>query len=91
MIFSPCIVTRHGLDIGHENGQTPKRKKSAMTMQAATEAFTAATTADGIRAAYDAMLEWSDATEGAEADDVDAMLERMGLPSLTQQLTAAAK
>ena len=59
-------------------------------MGKAIEAFTTATTADAVRDAYAAMLEWSDAAEGAEADDVDAMLDRMGLPSLSQRLTAVA-
>ena len=59
-----------------------------MTMNAATNAFTRAQTADDVRAAYRAMLEWSDAPEGLEADDVDSMLNELGLPSLSQRLAA---
>ncbi len=57
-----------------------------MTMKAATDAFTRARTASDARAAYRAMLEWSSAPEGLEADDVDAMLDTLGLPSLAQRL-----
>lgn len=61
-----------------------------MTMQAATNAFTRAQTADDVRAAYRAMLEWSDAPEGCEADDVDNMLKNLGLPSLATRLAELA-
>ncbi len=61
-----------------------------MTMQTATNAFAAAQTVDDVRAAYDAMLEWSDAPEGAEADDVDNMLNNLGLPSLADRLANLA-
>ncbi len=61
-----------------------------MTMNNAIEAFTAATNEEEVRAAYAAMLEWSDAPEGSEADDVDAMLNANGLPSLADRLRAVA-
>ena len=57
-----------------------------MTMTGATVAFIRARTASDVRAAYRAMLEWSNAPEGLEADDVDAMLDTLGLPSLAQRL-----
>jgi hypothetical protein len=62
-----------------------------MTMKAATDAFTRARTASDVRAAYRAMLEWSDAPEGLEADDVDNMLNQHALPSLAQRLREVEK
>ena len=59
-------------------------------MTAAIEAYLAAQTEADLRAAYQAMLEWSEAPEGAEADDVDAMLNCMGLPGITASLIAVA-
>lgn len=55
-------------------------------MENAINAYLEATTTEEIRAAYDAMLEWSDAPDGAEVDDVDNMLNQRGLPSLSQRL-----
>ena len=55
-------------------------------MENAINAFIAADTAEEISAAYAAMLEWSDAPEGCEHDDVDNMLNHRGLPSLSQRL-----
>lgn len=55
-------------------------------MENAISAYLEATTIEGIRAAYAAMLEWSDAPEGAEVDDIDNMLNQRGLPSLSQRL-----
>lgn len=60
-------------------------------MEKAIAAFLAATTEDEVRAAYDAMLEWSDAPEGAEADDVEHMLNQRGLPSFSQRLASVAE
>ena len=59
-------------------------------MQAATKAFARAKTAGDVRAAYRAMLEWSDAPEGCETDDVDNMLNNLGLPSLATRLAELA-
>jgi hypothetical protein len=59
-------------------------------MENAINAFIAAATEAEIRAAYDAMLEWSDAPEGSEADDVDNTLALRGLASLSQRLEASA-
>ena len=61
-----------------------------MTIEAAITAYETATTEAEVRAAYDAMLEWSDAPEGAEEDDIDATLNARGLPSLTRRLTEVA-
>ena len=36
--------------------------------------------------AYHAMLEWSDAPEGLERDEVDHMLDALGLPTLAARL-----
>lgn len=55
-------------------------------MENAINAFIVAYTSEGIRAAYDAMLERSDAPEGSEPDDIDNMLNQRGLPSLSQRL-----
>jgi hypothetical protein len=57
-------------------------------MENAINTYLAASTEAEARAAYAAMLEWSDAPEGSEADDVDNMLNQRGLPSLAQRLTA---
>ncbi|HEV8036697.1 hypothetical protein [Yoonia sp.] len=59
-----------------------------MTIENAIAAYETATTEAEVRAAYDAMLEWSDAPEGAEEDAIDAMLNARGIPSLTRRLTA---
>ena len=59
-------------------------------MENAINAYIAAVTEAEIRAAYDAMLEWSEAPEGSEVDDIDNMLNLRGLPSLPQRLNAAA-
>lgn len=55
-------------------------------MENAIAAYVEATTEAGINNAYMAMLEWSDAPEGAEVDDVDNMLNLRGLPSLSSRL-----
>ena len=57
-------------------------------MNKALEAYIAATTEEEIRAAYQAMLEHSDAPEGSEPDDVEAMLQRMGHPQVGDRLNA---
>lgn len=57
-------------------------------MNKAIEAFLSATTEKELADAYQAMLEWSEAPEGREADDVDTMLERLGHPSLYSRLCA---
>lgn len=57
-------------------------------MDNAIKAYLAATTSEEVRAAYAAMLEWSEAEEGHEEDDVDVMLERLGHPSLYSRLVA---
>jgi hypothetical protein len=59
-------------------------------MENAISAFIASTTEKELNAAYMAMLEWSDAPEGAEVDDVDAMLAARGLPSLYDKLANVA-
>ena len=56
-------------------------------MENAINAYVAATTEEEINNAYMAMLECSDAPEGAEVDDVDNMLNFRGLPSLSSRLT----
>jgi hypothetical protein len=59
-------------------------------MENAINAYIAATTEAEIRAVYEAMLEWSEAPEGAEVDDIDNMLNLRGLPSLTHRLISLA-
>jgi hypothetical protein len=66
-----------------------------MTMQTATNAFIAATTAEDIRAAYDAMVECLAADEDLPEDadfrsGVDDMLNNLGLPSLADRLLEIA-
>jgi hypothetical protein len=66
-----------------------------MTMQSAANAFIAATTAEDIRAAYDAMVECLAADEDLPDDadfrsGVDDMLNKMGLPSLADRLLEIA-
>jgi len=57
-----------------------------MTMEIAIERFINATTESDLTEAYRAMLEWSDAPEGSEEDDVDAMLNARELPSMSSRL-----
>lgn len=57
-------------------------------MANAIEAFLTATTEEELADAYQAMLEWSDAPEGSETDDVDAMLDRLGHPSFASRLNS---
>jgi hypothetical protein len=59
-------------------------------MDKAIAAYLAAETAEGIREAYFAMLEWSSAEEGHEEDDIDSMLERLGHPSRENRLAEVA-
>ena len=59
-------------------------------MKTAIKAFNEATTEAEVRAAYNAMLEWSEAPEGSEGDDVDNTLNMLGLPSLSERLVAVA-
>ena len=66
-----------------------------MTMQTAANAFIAATTAEDIRAAYDAMVECLAADEDLPEDadfrsGVDDMLSNFGLPSLADRLLEIA-
>ena len=66
-----------------------------MTMQSAANAFIAATTAEDIRAAYDAMVECLAADEDLPEDadfrsGVDDMLNNLGLPSLADRLLEIA-
>lgn len=57
-----------------------------MTIERAIEAYMAATSETEVNMAYEAMLQWSDAPEGSEEDDIDHMLNLRGLPSLSQRL-----
>lgn len=59
-------------------------------MENALNAFIAANTELEVRAAYGAMLDWSEAPEGSEVDDVDAMLNARNIPSLADRLRAVA-
>jgi len=59
-------------------------------MENAINAFVAATSETEIRAAYEAMLEWSTSeTDDAAVDEIDNMLNQCGLPSLADKLVAA--
>jgi len=60
--------------------------KMEMEMNKAIDAYLDASNATDITEAYIAMLEWSEAAEDSERDDVDAMLDRMGYPSLSERL-----
>ena len=55
-------------------------------MENALNAFIKATTEAEVRAAYEAMLQWSAAAEGYE--DIDNMLNARGLDSLSARLLA---
>ena len=68
--------------------ETANKETMKMTMNIAISHYIAAISEDDIRAAYTAMMEWSDAPEGAEEDDIDAILTARNLPSLAQRLTA---
>ena len=59
-------------------------------MEDAIKSFLEEKTADEIRAAYDELVEWSDAPEGYEFDDIDNMLNLRGLPSLSQRIVDVA-
>jgi|14BtaG_2_1085337.scaffolds.fasta_scaffold71819_2 hypothetical protein len=52
-----------------------------MTMENAIQAYIEAKTPSEILDSYEAMLQWSEAPEGHEQDDVDAMLVVLNLPS----------
>lgn len=55
-------------------------------MTSAILAFIHAQTQPDLIAAYSALLEWSDAPEGLERDDVDNMLNSLGLPSMATRM-----